>query len=151
MCDLCGQTGRYYLGEGDSAPCMFCEEETREVSPILALLYEPHETQTVAAYRMKHDVENVLGTYVSTKLLIQAGVFRGLVEKRDKKSFYVKERFPMEWLWDNVKTRPKGTRQVHWDAYQRVVARIESDCESRQASSLAHQTQRPPSSRNTMK
>ena len=124
MCDLC-DNGRYYYGEGDHGKCWNCQEETKEVRLILSLLYDPtgygKNPCTRGAYGMKHNVEDLLGRYVSTEELVRAGqVTYGIrVDECSRTTgFYVKERFPMEWLWEKVTTRPKGAKTAHWDAYQ---------------------------------
>jgi hypothetical protein len=124
MCDLCSN-GNLYLGEGDEAPCWNCQEQTKDVRLILSLLYESNDRgktpTTRGAYGMKHDVEDLLMRYVSTEELVRAGQVtftRHTDEANRTLGFYVKECFPMEWLWNRVKTRPKGAKSVHWEAYQ---------------------------------
>ena len=124
MCDLC-DNGRYYYGEGDFGKCWSCQQDTKDVRLILSLLYEDNyrgrSPTTLGAYGMKHDVEDLLGRYVPTEELVRAGQVtftRHTDEANRTLGFYVKERFPMEWLWNRVKTRPKGAKSVHWEAYQ---------------------------------
>lgn len=120
MCDLC-DNGRYYYGEGDTGKCWSCLQDTKDVRLILSLLYERTTSTTRGAYGMKHDVEDLLGRYVSTEDLVRAGqvTFTRHTDEADRTlGFSVKERFPMTWLWNEVKTRPRGAKQGEWDAYQ---------------------------------
>jgi hypothetical protein len=129
MCDLCNN-GRYYYGEGDHGKCWNCLDETKEVRLMLSLLYVDTSFSdripcTRGAYGMKHNVEDLLGRYVSTEELVRAGqvTHRIRIDNVGRTTgFYVKERFPMEWLWEKVTTRPKGAKTAHWDAYQSALA-----------------------------
>jgi hypothetical protein len=140
LCDLCEtQTGAFYVGEGEYAPCFACLEATEDVRAILPLLYETDARGHLGAYGMKHDVEDVLGRYVSTEELVRAGQVSFITRnhhgrwrnqsKSDARGrtigFYVKERFPLTWLWNKVTTRPKGAKTTEWDAYQAVLAEKE--------------------------
>ena len=134
-CGLCSD-GSFYVGEGDTAPCPFCEESTTDMRPVLLLLYEISKTGHLSAYGMKHDVEDILGRYVPTEELVQAGqvafvtrskggdpVFHRHSDNGGRTiGFYVKERFPLTWLWNKVTTKPRGARKDHWEAYQAVLA-----------------------------
>lgn len=122
MCDLCGHTGRYYVGEGDDAPCSFCEEEVGHLVPCLNLLYEPDwdNKHRQSAYGVKHEVEAIYGKYVSTEQLIQTAIFARHNYHEDE-GLFLKPRFPMLWLLNKVSTRPKGARKAHWEAYQKAL------------------------------
>ena len=124
MCDLCGYTGRYYLGEGDDAPCMFCKDDVGHLVPIVNALYTADwdEKHQMGAYQIKHDIETVFGKYVSTETAIQTCLFARLPSDReDHPTFYLKPKFQLGWLWNRVTTRPKGARKAEWEAYQRVL------------------------------
>lgn len=124
------------MGEGLHGPCFFCREDTADVCAVLPLLYEISETGSLGAYGMKHDVEDVLGRYVSTEELVRAGQVSFVKKAPGKEAsfytksddngrttgFYVRERFPLTWLWNKIKTKPRGAKKVHWDAYQAVLA-----------------------------
>lgn len=134
-CGLC-DNGSFYIGEGHYGTCFNCEEATVDVRAVLPLLYEISKTSHLGAYGMKHDVEDVLGRYVSTEELVRAGNVSFIAKRRYDRwdnatkhdangrviGFYVKERFPLTWLWNKATTKPKGAKQVHWDAYQAVLA-----------------------------
>ena len=134
-CDDC-DNGAIYGGEGDTFVCWFCKEATPDVCAVLPLLYEVSTTSHLGAYGMKHDVEDVLGRYVSTEELVRAGQVSFITKRGENNwsnqvkcdangrviGFYVKERFPLTWLWNKATTKPKGAKQVHWDAYQAVLA-----------------------------
>lgn len=122
MCDLCGHTGRYYCGEGDTCPCFFCEEEIGHLVPLLNLLYEPdwNNKHPQSPYGVKHEVETLLGKYVSTEQLIQTAIFARHNYDEDE-GFFAKPKFPMVWLWNKATVRPKGAKKAHWEAYQRAI------------------------------
>jgi len=127
-CGLC-HNGRYYYGEGEHGPCFACKEATVEVRSVLPLFYEEKRggslKEHLGAYGMKHDVEDFLGRYVSTEELVRAAqvTYPVFTDDADRVlGFYVKSRFPMEWIWNEVTDRPRGAKTDQWSAYQAVLA-----------------------------
>lgn len=87
------------------------------------------KSQWRSSYACKHDVEHLLGTYVSNDEFKEAGVAFGLLYKvgdltplqreNPNYGFAVKQRFPLEWLRElkDLKERPCGARKTEWAAY----------------------------------
>lgn len=75
-----------------------------------------------SSYAMKHDVEHLLDQYVSNDELKSALAdmmyYRGGSPTDNNLYFAVKPKFDLHWLRSPPKTRPKGARKTHWEAYQ---------------------------------
>lgn len=104
---------------------------------VLPLLYTPSRCPAWrSAHSVKYDVEYLYSEAGLTTYLPKSDVetalplfFPGmpvwdLTEGEGKRGqmFNANARFPMEWLWNRVKTRPKGARKAHWEAYQNALA-----------------------------
>jgi hypothetical protein len=78
-----------------------------------------------SSYAMKHDVEHLLGEYVSNEELIAAlrSSLRGGPQIGSPNYlFFVKPKFDLHWLRVKPTVRPKGARMSHWEAYQSALA-----------------------------
>jgi len=80
----------------------------------------PYYPSHRSSYGMKHEVEDLLGKYVSNDDLIRCGISLGLPHRvgYPNYTFFLKSKFPPMWLTNRVTTRPKGARKDQWAAYQ---------------------------------
>lgn len=122
------------------------------IKQVIPLLYNYPagipKSQWQSSYACKHDVEHLVGTYITNDEFKQAGAEFGLdyhTRRLPNYCFAVKPRFPMEWLRElNALTeRPRGARNSQWTAYldaRREVETLKSniqDAEDHQQEVLA--------------
>lgn len=95
-------------------------------------LYNPSQRLRQSSTAIKFDVEHLytragIASYISQDMLRTAIPLAGydartsLVNGLPYVDYYVKPRFPMTWLWNNVTTRPRGAKRAEWLAYEMAV------------------------------
>ena len=104
---------------------------------VLPLLYTRSNTAPWrSATSVKFDVEHLYAEAGLTTYLPKSTVEAALPlffsshpvldctegERKRGQMFSANARFPMEWLWNRVKVRPKGARKIQWQAYQTALA-----------------------------
>jgi hypothetical protein len=98
------------------------------IKETMPVLYNyPHgipRNQWRSSYACKHDVEHLVGKYISNddfKQMVREAepAFQFLAFPSPNYMVAVKPRFPMEWLRQScdLKERPQGARNTQWSAY----------------------------------
>lgn len=78
-----------------------------------------------SSYAMKHDVEYLLGRYVSNEELkeaLRSSVRYSFEGGTPNYMFVVKPKFDLFWLRVRPTERPKGARKAQWEAYQTALS-----------------------------
>ena len=92
-----------------------------EIKTAIAFLYDltPFRPSHVNSYGLKHEVEDLIGTYVSNEDAIRCGLEMGLAHTAGSPNyiFHIRPKFEMWWLLNNIKTKPRGARKTQWEAY----------------------------------
>jgi len=108
----------------------------------LHLLYEPASSRHwTGVHSIKFDVEHLMwihkeGTYVTDDAVRNALLSAGFLSRTQASNhtvfqeFCVKPRFPMTWVWNDVRMRPKGVKKAQWGAYSQARRHPESPTES---------------------